>query len=214
MVDHPHYVKFSDWREHFNYEDINDATCKLVIVTDDELEILRRSLKAASKRGNWEAEVSGDGYLTPSDEKWDEIEALIADLEEKLMSACDFVTLDDVNNRLGIGVAEPEGILHVHQALGGFIYWENTTINATPKIIVLGPTEGCNRGLSCMYTLVDKTNNNVFAASQTCYHNSTAVLWNAADCTITLAVDDNGEITVSRTAGTHDARLAIFIVWL
>lgn len=113
MVDHPHFMPHSDWREHFKMADINDATCKLIIVTDDELEILRRALAAAKKRANWEASESADGYITPDDDEWDTIDALLADLEERLMSACDYVTLDDADEHVGIGDETPEAALEI-----------------------------------------------------------------------------------------------------
>jgi hypothetical protein len=113
MVDHPHYVELSDYRERFNLYDMNDETCKLIIVTDDELEILRKSLKAARKRQNWVDYETASGYMTPDDDDWDTIEATISDLEERLMSACDYVTLDDANNRVGINEDTPLAALHV-----------------------------------------------------------------------------------------------------
>jgi len=103
MVDHPHYVNNSDWREHFVMSDINDDTARLVIVTSDQVEILRRSIASAKKRGNWEASASGDGYITPDDDEWDTIEAIIDDLEYQLMS-----NLDPIEGDLIVGNAIPE----------------------------------------------------------------------------------------------------------
>lgn len=113
MVDHPHFVQHSDYRETFRLAEINDPTCKIVVLTDDGLEILRRALKCARKRQNWIDSEDADGYMTPDDDDWDDISSTLDDLEYQLMSACDYVTLDDVNERVGIGEDTPQTRLDV-----------------------------------------------------------------------------------------------------
>jgi hypothetical protein len=113
MVDHPKTMLYSDWRETFRLSDINDDTCKLVIVTDDQIEVLRRALKAARKRSNWIDDEGPFGYTTPEDGDWDDVSSMLDDLEYRLMSACDYVTLDDVNERVGIGTDAPATSLEV-----------------------------------------------------------------------------------------------------
>jgi hypothetical protein len=83
-------------------------TCRLLIVTDDQIEVLRNLVNYAHQRRSWNDEtIDDERYYLPSDEDWDALEALVADLENKLMSQCDFVTLDDTNDRLGINNVAP-----------------------------------------------------------------------------------------------------------
>jgi len=112
-MDHPHFMPHSDYRETFRLAEINDPTCKLVVLTDDGLEILRRALKCARKRQNWIDSEDENGYVTPDDDDWDDISSTLDDLEYQLMSACDYVTLDDINKRVGINDDAPSQSLSV-----------------------------------------------------------------------------------------------------
>jgi len=134
MVDHPHFVPHSDYRETFRLSEINDPTCKLVVVTDDGLEILRRALKCARKRQNWIDSEDENGYTTPDDGDWDDITSTLDDLEYCLMSACDYVTLDDANERVGIVAPSPQAKLQV-----GII---NQSTNYADGILVYGGDAG------------------------------------------------------------------------
>jgi len=90
------------------------STCRLLIVTDDQIEVLRNLVNYAHQRRSWNDETIDDTrYYMPSDDDWDDIEALVADLEDKLMSDCDFVTLDSVNDRVGINNDTPAAALDV-----------------------------------------------------------------------------------------------------
>jgi len=113
-MDHPHFMPHSDYRETFRLAEINDATCKLVIVADDGLEILRRALKCARKRQNWIDTEDENGYTTPDDSDWDDITSTLDDLEYQLMCACEKVVLDDkaviqIENAAGPGSSVPSG---------------------------------------------------------------------------------------------------------
>jgi len=78
-------------------------TCRLVILTDDQIEVLSNLVNYAHDRRNWNDEtIDSERYYMPSDDDWDDIEALVDDLEDKLMSDCDFVTLDDANDKMTI----------------------------------------------------------------------------------------------------------------
>ena len=88
------------------------STCRLLVVTDDQIEVLRNLVNYAHQRKSWNDEtIDSERYYMPSDADWDDIEALVDDLEDKLMSQCDFVTLDDVNNRIGINDDTPAAAL-------------------------------------------------------------------------------------------------------
>ena len=113
MSEHPRFIRWNDYRETYRLAEINDSQCKLLIVSDDQLEIMRRAMKSVRKRSNWVDQEDADGYLTPDDEDWDDISALVDDLEYKLMSICDYVTLDDANERVGINELTPDARLHV-----------------------------------------------------------------------------------------------------
>jgi hypothetical protein len=95
-------------------------------VTDDQIEVLRTLVNYAHQRRSWNDETIGaDRYYLPSDEDWDVLEAVVADLEDKLMSQCDFVTLDDTNDRLGVGTDNPAIMLDVQateQSIARFQY--------------------------------------------------------------------------------------------
>jgi len=268
-------------------------TCRLLVLTDDQIEILSNLLAYAHRRTSWNDEtIDSLRYYMPSDDDWNGIEEVVDDLEFRLMSTCDYVTLDDANERLGVRTDTPDntmhvlspdavvalfesdeasawvklkdssglyntiavqsatlllggsstdssiifrhgfdtgmtmdnqgqlgigttpaGLLHGHKAIGGFLYWETTTLNDTPQTIIPDGAGDCDRRLSCMYTITDKTSGAKYGTFQTCDNNTSAYLWNSADCTVTISVAANGAVTVQRTSGTHDAELSIFLVW-
>jgi len=101
-------------REYIPASLAESSTCRLLIVTDDQIEVLRNLVNYAHQRRSWNDEtIDDERYYMPSDEDWDDIEALVSDLEDKLMSDCDFVTLDDANDRLGIKNPTPTATLDV-----------------------------------------------------------------------------------------------------
>jgi len=111
-------------------------TCRLLIVTDDQIEVLRSLVNYAHQRRSWNDEtIDADRYYLPDDDAWDVLEALVSDLEDKLMSQCDFVTLDDTNDRLGIGVAAPNSRLDV--GAGAITLSEMTPPGGTPANMVV-----------------------------------------------------------------------------
>jgi hypothetical protein len=60
----------------------------LICLTGTELEMLRNITQYLHRRSSFAANYSKTGYLSPTNEEWDTIEALVAELEEKLMSDC------------------------------------------------------------------------------------------------------------------------------
>jgi len=284
-------------------------TCRLLIVTDDQIEIMSNLLNYAHDRKSWNDEtIDSERYYMPSDDDWDILQETVDDLEFKLMSQCDYVILDDANEGLGLGETpvavdygggralqvsdrtvlfqletnkatylsnnlyynagwkyiangfgslivmnsvsglfriytatenaggpgasativagltvnngrvgagdvNPVGAFHALGAVGGSMYWETATLNATPQTILADGSGDCNRRLSVMYTITDKTSSAVYGTFQTCDNNSSATLWSNADCTVVLSVAANGAVSVVRTAGTHDAELVLWMVW-
>lgn len=92
----------------------SDDACYLVIITGDQIEILSNLLNYAHDRRSWNDEtIDSERYYLPDDDDWNDIEAIIDDLEYRLMSKCDYVTLDDDNERVGIGTTSPDVPLEI-----------------------------------------------------------------------------------------------------
>lgn len=95
---------FAYGREYIPTGLAESSTCRLLIVTDDQIEILRSLVNYAHQRRSWNDETIDDArYYLPSDEDWDDIEALVSDLEYQLMAG-----LDPVDGDLIIGNVTPE----------------------------------------------------------------------------------------------------------
>jgi uncharacterized membrane protein len=89
-------VKRDHVRELLHVADLNDSTCKLIAVTVDQLEILRVCVRYASRQINWNDEDVGTSmYYLPSNVDFDDILALVHDLELRLMETCDVGALVD-----------------------------------------------------------------------------------------------------------------------
>jgi len=83
-------VKRDHVRELMYVDHLDDPSCKLIAVTDDQLEILRVCVRYASRRINWnDQDVGTSYYYLPDDATWDSICDLVADLEVRLMETCD-----------------------------------------------------------------------------------------------------------------------------
>jgi len=101
-------------REYIPTTMASDDTCYLLTLTGDQIEILSNILNYAHDRKTWnDGIVDSERYYMPSDEDFDVLQEIVDDLEFRLMSKCDYVTLDDANERLGIGNDAPEATLDV-----------------------------------------------------------------------------------------------------
>jgi len=91
-------------REYIPTSLAESSTCRLLVVTDDQIEVLRNLVNYAHQRRSWNDETIDDArYYMPSDEDWDDIEALVSDLEYQLMAG-----LDPIDGDLIIGNVTPE----------------------------------------------------------------------------------------------------------
>lgn len=71
-----------------------DDACYLVAVTGDQIEILSNLMNYAHRRINWCDEVIDAGrYYLPNDADWNDLQALVADLEYRLMDTCNMADL-------------------------------------------------------------------------------------------------------------------------
>jgi len=71
-----------------------DSACYLLVVTGDQIEILSNLLNYAHRKINWCDEVvDAAHYYLPDDADWDDIEAVVDDLECRLMSECKLTEL-------------------------------------------------------------------------------------------------------------------------
>jgi len=68
-------------------------TDSLVCLTGAELNILRNLVQYAEREANWVSEYHTHYYLTPTDEEWQTLQALVAELEQKLMGCDDIEQL-------------------------------------------------------------------------------------------------------------------------
>jgi len=74
----------------------DDSTCYLIALTGDQLEILNTLMNYAHRRINWCDEVVDAGhYYLPNDATWNDIQALVDDLEFRLMDTCELQDLID-----------------------------------------------------------------------------------------------------------------------
>ena len=79
-------------------------TCRLVVLTDDQIEVLSNLVNYAHDRRNWNDEtIDSERYYMPSDDDWDNLESLVDNLEYQLMS-----DLDPVDGDLILGNVTPE----------------------------------------------------------------------------------------------------------
>jgi len=67
----------------------SDESCYLIAVTGDQIEILSNLLNYAHRKINWCDEVvDANHYFLPDGPTWDDISALVDDLEYRLMNTC------------------------------------------------------------------------------------------------------------------------------
>ena len=60
----------------------------LLCLSGGQLNIIRNLLQYATRRANFVSTYETDTYLTPTEEEWDAIQAIVADLEEQAMGDC------------------------------------------------------------------------------------------------------------------------------
>ena len=65
----------------------------LICITGAQLEMLRNLTQYLRRHSTFSESESEVGYLTPSNEDWDSIQAIVADLEEKLMGCEELMTI-------------------------------------------------------------------------------------------------------------------------
>jgi len=65
----------------------------IVCLTGPERSILQNLLEYAHRRSTFVSEYHDDYYLAPSEEEWDDIDALVAELEDKMSGCPEIVTL-------------------------------------------------------------------------------------------------------------------------
>ena len=65
----------------------------LICLTGAELEMIRNLTQYLHRRSTFAESESGTGYLTPDTADWDTIQAIVANLEEKIMGCEELMTL-------------------------------------------------------------------------------------------------------------------------
>lgn len=76
----------------------NESGCYLLVLSKEQIEIVRACIQYARRRINWlDEDVDGVLYYLPDDEDYDEIIATVDDLEDRLMDIC---SLDDLLDAL------------------------------------------------------------------------------------------------------------------
>lgn len=73
-----------------NTQDVlnSDFPDGILCLTGGQLNIVRNLLGYATRRANWVTTYETDTYLTPTDEEWDNLQAIVADLQEQAMNTC------------------------------------------------------------------------------------------------------------------------------
>jgi hypothetical protein len=89
-------VKRDHVREMLQTASLDDGTCVLLAMTIDQVEILRVVARYASRRINWvDKDIDSHRYYLPDDADWDDIQALVDDMEHRLMDTCSLQELID-----------------------------------------------------------------------------------------------------------------------
>jgi len=65
----------------------------LLCITGPQLEMLRNLTQYLHRRSTFVSAYDTEGYLAPTNEEWDDIQDIVAELEETLMGCEDFLTL-------------------------------------------------------------------------------------------------------------------------
>lgn len=86
--------KYYDPRVLISVSDVlqSDFPDSLVCLTGAQLNILRNLMQYAERRSTWVSEYGTDHYLAPTNEEWDNLQGIVAELEETLMGCSDIVT--------------------------------------------------------------------------------------------------------------------------
>jgi hypothetical protein len=81
-------------------------TCRSLLVTDDQIEIMSNLMPYAHDRKSWNDEtIDSEMYYLPSDDDWDELEAVIDDLEFRLMDTCGTpIVVENADQHLNWGI--------------------------------------------------------------------------------------------------------------
>lgn len=100
-------------------------------------------------------------------------------------------------NGLGIGVASPQGKLHVYDTDGGQVFWRGTSIDTTPQTIVTGITNS-----ALISILVDPSTGGSTYDVAIIGLNGNETVFDDGTNRLRVAIDGSGNMTILRIAGT------------
>ena len=102
-----------------------DAT--IICLTGAELELLRNMTQYLHRRSTFVSEYHENYYLAPDNNEWNELDALVANLEDKLMG-CDIDGLiDAINNQTSVLDVMRQCVCQIN-------YWQGLQAQALPDL--------------------------------------------------------------------------------
>lgn len=112
----------------------------------------------------------------------------------------------------GIGVTPPLGLLHGHDTIGGFLYWEYDGVGAAAQTIIP------NGAGDVLYVLgghyVQRASDASEFAGSIYVAPGASIDMDPGAGVLALAVAANGAVTVQRTGGALTYKVALWLLWL
>lgn len=120
--------------------------------------------------------------------------------------------LGDGKTSLG-GVATPTGLLHGHDTIGGFLYWEYDGVAGVAIEII---PNGAGDVVYVLFgmSVVRASDGGTGTVSGGTTPGNSYNPYDVGGDTLTLAVAADGSVTVQRTAGALTYKVALWLIWL
>lgn len=115
------------------------------------------------------------------------------------------------NGNNGMGVASPQGKLHVHDGTGGLIFVTKSAISNVAQTIIADGAGDVTRGITGFIVIYDGTSTVANAITMLPGDNVDVAI---GSYTMRLALNVNGALTAVRQAGSGTASLALMGVWM
>lgn len=117
------------------------------------------------------------------------------------------------DGKVGIGTTSPQGLLHGHDGVGGFLHWSHSAVAGSAITIIPNGTGDVVHRARIAFVVKPSTGSAV--GGDTDLPNSTSSnLYNTGSDTLVITCNADGSVTVQRTAGTLTYALTLWILWL
>ena len=118
----------------------------------------------------------------------------------------------DSAGNVGFGTPAPQGLVHGHDTIGGFMYWEYDGVGAAAQTIIPNAAGDVVYRLSISY-VVRASDTTTFSGSIGINNGANANIDPGAG-TLTLAVAATGAATIQRTGGALTYKVALWLLWI